>query len=270
MKSLKNHLSLILALFSILFAVQIFIINDRALTAYEEKLSSSYSMIVVSTAPISVSGFQQYSSNIKSVEQLSADGMIKKLQENVSQKNIALLKLSLPKFYRIHLKTFPTSYEVKKLTESLKKNNTITKVEDFSNNHDTVYQLLLLFKQITQLFTGVILIVTLLLIAKELRIWQFKHSERMIIMGLFGAPVWLRSAVLFRVALLDALISSFMAILFFYLITESEWTTQQLSIIGIDINIFEPFTDGSILLGVSMMISILLASLIVVGYKEEV
>ena len=121
MKSVKNHISLILALFSILFAVQIFIINDRALQAYEEKLSSSYSMIVVSTAPISLSQFQQYSSSIKQVEQLSADEMIKKLEENVSPKNIALLKLSLPKFYRIHLSTFPTSYEVKKLTENLKK-----------------------------------------------------------------------------------------------------------------------------------------------------
>jgi len=270
MKLLKNHISLILALFSILFAVQIFIINDRALEAYEEKLSSNYSMIVVSTTPISLAEFQKYSSNIKTVEQLSADEMIKKLEENVSPKNLALLKLSLPKFYRLSLKTFPTSYEVKKLTESLKKNSAITKVEDFSSNHDTVYQLLILFKQITQLFTGVILIVTVLLIAKELRIWQFQHSERMAIMGLFGAPVWLRSAVLFRVALIDALISSFMVVLFFYAITQSSWTQQQLTLIGIDINIFEPFTDGAILVGVSMLIAFLLASLIVIGYKEEV
>ncbi len=270
MKSIKNHISLILALFSILFAVQIFIINDRALQAYEEKLSSSYSMIVVSSMPITGIVFQEYSRDIDKIEELSADTMIKQLEQNVTPKNIALLKLSLPHFYRLHLKSFPTSYEVKKLTEKLKKNSAITRVEDFSNNHDTVYKLLLLFKQITQLFTGVILLVTLLLIAKELRIWQLLHSERMSIMGLFGAPVWLRSAVLFRVALLDALVSSLMAIGFFYLSAQSVWTIQQLTLIGIDISVFEPLVDGSILLGVAMGIAILLASLIVVGYKEEV
>jgi cell division transport system permease protein len=270
MKSLKNHFSLILALFSILFAIQIFIINDRALEAYEQKLSSAYSMIVVSNAPISSDTFKTYSSNIEKIDILSADEIITKLQENISQKNIELLKLSLPKFYRIHLKTFPSSYEVESLTKTLKKNSSITRVEDFSSNHDTVYKLLLLFKQITQLFTLVILLVTVLLIAKELRIWQFKHSERMNIMGLFGAPVWLRSAVLFRLALIDALIASFMAIFFFYGISVSSWTAEQLSVIGIDITIFEWLSDGSILLGVAVLISILLASLIVVGYKEEV
>ena len=269
MKSLKNHFSLILALFSILFAVQIFIINDRALQAYEEKLSSTYSMIVVSNTSLSDDVFKKYSSNIEKIDPLSADEIITKLGKNISQKNLNLLKLSLPKFYRIHLKTFPTIYEVKTLTESLKKNSSITKVEDFSSNHDTIYKLLLLFKQITQLFTLVILVVTLLLIAKELRIWQFKHSERMNIMGLFGAPVWLRSAVLFRLALMDALIASCMAILFFYAISQSTWTAEQLSIIGIDITIFEWLSDGSILFGVAVVISILLASLIVVGYKEE-
>ena len=270
MKSLKNHFSLILALFSILFAIQIFIINNRALEAYEEKLSSSYSMVVVANNAISDDMFKKYSTNIAKIDPLSTDEIITKLQSNISQKNVELLKLSLPKFYRIHLKTFPSTSEIEDLTKNLKKNNSITRVEDFSNNHDTIYKLLLLFKQITQLFTLVIFIVTVLLIAKELRIWQFKHSERMNIMGLFGAPVWLRSAVLFRLALIDALVASFMAIFFFYTISVSTWSAEQLSVIGIDITIFEWLGDGSILLGVAILISILLASLIVVGYKEEV
>ena len=64
MKSLKNHFSLILALFSILFAIQIFIINNRALKAYEEKLSSNYSMIVVANTSITDDVFKNYSANI--------------------------------------------------------------------------------------------------------------------------------------------------------------------------------------------------------------
>ena len=53
------------------------------------------------------------------------------------------------------------------------------------------------------------MVVTIFLIAKEMRIWQFKHSERMNIMGLFGAPVWLRSAVLFRLAIVDLIVVNF-------------------------------------------------------------
>lgn len=270
MKSLKNHFSLILALFSILFAIQIFLINDRALKAYEEKLSSNYSMIVVANATISDDEFKKYSSNISSVEELSADEIISKLQENISKKNLELLKVSMPKFYRIHLKLFPSPSEIKKLASAFLKNSSITKVEDFSSNHDTIYKLLLLFKQITQLFALVIVIVTMLLIAKEMRIWQFKHSERMNIMGLFGAPVWLRSAVLFRLAIVDALLSSILAITFFSVISSSLWAKEQLSVIGIDIDIFKSMHDGSLLCMVSVMISILLASMIVIGYKEEV
>lgn len=270
MKSIKDHLSLILALFSILFAVQIFIINDRALSAYEEKLSTSYSMIVVATAPISDATFKGYSGNIEKIEPLSAEAIVSKLEQNISPKNVELLKLSLPKFYRIHLRTFPSSSEIDTLTKKIKSNSLVTKVEDFSNNHDTVYKLLILFKQITQLFTFVILVVTLLLIIKEMRIWQLQHSERMNIMGLFGAPVWLRSAVLFRLSITDAFIASMLSILFFYAISISEWTTDQLQTIGIDITVFEPISDGSILLGVAVAISIFLASMLALGYTEEV
>lgn len=270
MKSLKNHFSLILALFSILFAIQIFTINNRALKAYEEKLSSNYSMIVVANTTINNDMFKQYSSNIDKVEQLSADDLIEKLQQNISKKNIELLKISMPKFYRIHLKTFPSPREIKGLTSQLLKNPSITKVEDFSNNHDTIYKLLLLFKEITQLFALVIIVVTILLIAKEMRIWQFKHSERMNIMGLFGAPVWLRSAVLFRLAIVDALLSSIFAIILFSIISKTAWAKQQLNIIGIDIDIFKFMHDVVVLSIVSITISIFLASMIVIGYKEEV
>jgi cell division transport system permease protein len=270
MKSIKDHISLILALFSILFAVQIFLVNDRALTAYEEKLSTTYSMIVVTSASIPENTFKGYSGNIEKVESLPTDAVVSKLGGDISAKNLELLKLSLPKFYRIHLKTFPSSSEIELLTKTIKANNLVTRVEDFSNNHDTIYKLLILFKQITQLFAAVILIVTILLIAKEMRIWQLQHSERMNIMGLFGAPVWLRSAVLFRLAITDAIIASIFSVLMFYTIAMSSWTADQLQTIGIEITVFDPLTDGSILLGIAVAISILLASTLAIGYREEV
>jgi cell division transport system permease protein len=47
MKSIKNHFSLVVALFSILFSIQMFILIDRSIDAYKENLAKNYSVIVV-------------------------------------------------------------------------------------------------------------------------------------------------------------------------------------------------------------------------------
>ncbi len=40
MKSLKNHISLIIALFTVLFSVQIYVAVDRTIDAYETRLNN--------------------------------------------------------------------------------------------------------------------------------------------------------------------------------------------------------------------------------------
>jgi cell division transport system permease protein len=112
--------------------------------------------------------------------------------------------------------------------------------------------------------------VTILLIFKELRIWQFKHNERMSIMSLFGAPTWLRSAVLFRLAIVDALIASVITFAIFSYIASSSWVSEQLATIGIHIVVFDKLNDSLTALAVSVVLSVLLATFIVLGHKEEV
>lgn len=270
MKSIRNHLSLVIALLSILFSMQVFLIVDRSIDAYKENLANNYSVIAVSQKRLPNSTILGINKIISNVEELSPDSVIKRLNSDMQPKNIELLKLSLPKFYKISLAYYPSPKEVSRLTTDLLKNSSITKVEDFSHNHSTTYKLLLLFKSVVALFAIVVVVVTLLLIFKELKIWQYKHNERMSIMGLFGAATWLRSAVLFRLAIVDALIASFLALGIFLYLSSYPWVLQQFSNIGISIVMFNPFEDFIIILGVAMSISILLASLIVIGHKEEV
>jgi cell division transport system permease protein len=92
----------------------------------------------------------------------------------------------------------------------------------------------------------------------------------MSIMGLFGAPTWLRSAVLFRLALVDAFISSAFILLTFTYLSSSKFILKQLDNIGIDITIFDIMNDSLLLLGVSVGISLFLVVLIILGHKEEV
>ena len=270
MKSIKNHLSLIVALLSILFAIQVFIVTDRAILSYKENLASNYSLVIVAKKLMPNNVIKNTSGLIAEVTPLAPDNVIKKLNTGMDKKNIELLKLTLPKFYKLRLLHYPSPSELKKIKTLLLRNAYITKVETFSHNHDTVYKLLLLFKNVINVFSITIFLVTILLIFKELRIWQFKHSERMNIMGLFGSPTWLRSAVLFRLAIVDAIVSSIIAFILFSYIASNSLVLEQFSYIGINIVLFNPIDDFLLLFGVAIMLSVLLASMIVVGHKEEV
>ncbi len=270
MKSIRNHLSLVIALLSILFSIQIFTIVDRSIESYKAKLANNYSVIVVSQRKMSNDVILNINKMILNSNELSPDAVIKRLDKNMDEKNIQLLKLTLPRFYKLNLKYYPTPKEIKKLTSDLLANKNITKVEDYSHTHDTTYKLLLLFKRVVFVFSVSIFIVTTLLIFKELRIWQFKHSERMSIMGLFGAPVWLRSAVLFRLSIVDALIASALAFGLFTYLASSRFILEQFKNIGINVVVFDPVNDFLILLGIAVSLSVLLASMIVLGHKEEI
>jgi len=270
MKSIKNHFSLVIALLSILFSMQIFIVVDRSIDAYKQNLANQYSVIAVSQKSISNEDLMSFNTLISEVEELEPDGVIKRLNKTMDVKNIELLKLTLPKFYKLHLKRFPTPKEVKILTKNLLANNGITKVEDFSSNHDTTYKMLLLFKNVISIFAITIIVVTTLLIFKELRIWQYQHSERMSIMGLFGAPVWLRSAVLFRLAITDAIVATFIVFILFTYLAQDSFILAKLLDIGVSVVIFDQINDSLVLLFTAISLSVFLASMIVLGHKEEV
>lgn len=270
MKSIKNHLSLVIALVSILFSIQVFVVIDRAIVSYKEKLATNYSVVVVSKKTIVEKDMVAMDPLLSNSVELSPDDVIKRLNSGMSKKNVKLLKLALPHFYKLKVKRFPSPYELESLTKNLLKNKAIIKVENFSSNHNTTYKLLLLFKNVITIFAISIFVVTSLLIFKELRIWQFKHSERMNIMGLFGAPVWLRSAVLFRLAIVDAFIASFITFGLFIYLSTTKWLEQEFKNIDIEVVIFYPLDDSVILLGVAVCLSAILATMIVLGHKEEV
>jgi len=269
-KSFKNHLSLVVALLSILFSLQVFTIVDRAIDAYKENLAKNYSLVIVAQKNLDTKALIKNNDSIKSVSEISPDGVIKKLNSGINKQNLELLKITLPKFYKLQLKQYPSTQELTRLTKNLVKTGSIQKVETFSKTHDTTYKLLLLFKKVITVFAFTVILVTILLIFKELRIWQFKHNERMSIMGLFGAPVWLRSAVLFRLAVVDALIATALAFVLFSYLSSLSWVSEQFQNIGITVVVFDKVYDFLTMLGVSIVLSILLATFIVLGHKEEV
>ena len=270
MKSIKNHFSLVIALVSILFSIQVFIIVDRSINAYKENLANNYSIIMVAQVQIPEEKIKAINPLIVNVSELNPEGVIKRLNTKMDKKNLELLKITLPKFYKLKLAHFPSPQEIERLTKNLLATKSVQKVENFSSNHDNTFKLLLLFKDVISVFSLSIFIVTILLILKELRIWQFMHNERMSIMGLFGAPIWLSSAVLFRLSIVDAIIASFVTFIIFSYIDFSLWLARQFESIGIEVVVFDKVEDFSLLFAIAMLVSVLLASLILLGHKEEV
>jgi len=270
MRSVKNHFSLIIALFSIVFTMQVYIDIERTISAYEQNLNENYSMVIVAQKKLKPEALSSVSPLIKSAEEISTKEIVNKLQSQMKQRHIDLLKLALPHFYALHLTHYPSPSEIRSLHKRLERNSDISRIEDFAQSHDTLYQLLLLFRSISTLFAIGIFTVTSLLIIKEMRIWQFQHNERMSIMAMFGAPVWMRSAVLFRLAIVDAIIAAILAIATFSYADSANIVAQRLEPLGITAVLFDPVNDSLLIVGVALGLSIILATLIVIGHKEEV
>ena len=88
-------------------------------------------------------------------------------------------------------------------------------------------------------------------------------------MALFGAPVWLRSAVLFRLAIVDAIIATIILCLSFFLIDHYGLLTMQLNAIGITVELFNLVDDALRSLIIALGIAITLTFMIVVAGSEE-
>jgi cell division transport system permease protein len=269
MKSLKNHLSLIVALFTVLVSAQIYVSIDRTIHAYESHLKSDYSVIVVANKTLAPEQLKAMSSMIERSESISTNDVLERLKDEMSEKNLAQLKQSLPQFYRLYLVRFPTPSEITTLQKKLQNDSSIERVEGFAQTHDTLYKLMLLFKDVVQILSISIAIITSLLILKEMRLWQFQHSQRMNIMALFGAPVWLRSAVLFRLAIVDAILATLILCLAIFLVDYYGFVAAQLKNIGINVQLFYFLDDALRSLAISLGIAIVLTFAIVVFVREE-
>ncbi len=270
MKSLKNHFSLIAALFTILFTVQVYQILERSINSYEESLRANYAIVVIANSALEEASIKSRFSLVRSLEQISPDKVIKRLEKDMDKTSLGLLRASLPKFYRLSLEHYPEPEEVDILSAQLKNMKEIKRVESFSQTHDQIYKLLLLYKGITQVFAIAIFVVTLLLIAKEMRIWQFQHAERMNIMALFGAPIMLRSAVLFRLAIIDAIISASLILAVFAFIENGTWVEHYFQDMNIHVDIFNYAKDSFLHYSIALTLSVVLSLLLIINHKEEV
>ncbi len=268
MKFIKEHLMFILPLMAILFGIEFYLVFDRATKSYEEGLRARYSMLVVAKKPIKLSVLKALNNHISVSEEIERENIVSEIVKGVSESSSKEILISLPYFYNVGLDRYIDTSDLKKIAIDLESDINIKKVEIFSSSHSSSYRLFSFIKFILKLFIVFMAVASFFLIIKQMEIWKYAHKERMQVMEIFGAPLMLRSGILFRVAITDAFIATTLtSIIFLYI--KFKWAAQS----GIDImmdNIEELFMprDIAILLGSALLIVIVAVYSVVVTSKR--
>ena len=267
MKFIRNHLMFIFPLMAILLGLEFYLVFERTTNTNEKGLKEGYSMLVVTKEPMEISDFQTLNSHISSVEKIEREGIVTEVVKGVSKSSSEKILAALPYFYNLGLDTYIHTSGLEAIKKDLETDENIKKVETFGTTYQSNYRLFSFIKLILKVFIGFMAVVSLFLIIKQMEIWKYAHKERMQVMEIFGAPLMLRSGVLFRMAFMDAILSTMLVSgIFFYI--KFYWAAQS----GIDIMMQNQealfkLSDIAILLGSSILIVIIAVYTVVFSSK---
>jgi cell division transport system permease protein len=269
MKFVKYHISIILPLFLLLFSIESFFVLKGIIDNYEKKLSSEYSIVVVSKVPLDKKSVENDTKYFVSLKLIGTDKMIKNLKNSIGEKNLQRLKNALPLFYSIKLNHLPTESELKRIKRKLLKYTGVEKVVTFKKSYSKFYNFLLFDKSILLYFTALVMVIVLLLIIKQAEVWIYEHRQRFEIMTILGAPFWMKSAMLYRVVIVDAVISSLLVSSVFVYLTHSSTFLSYMSNMGVEFPKFDILENSGILLGIGVIVSIISVTFAILQLNKE-
>lgn len=262
MRSFKSHISVIFPLVILLFAIEFSLMLGKFVSDYEFKMTSDYNIIIVSEIELNENMLIPIIPTFASLTTLDANLILNRLKNDISAKNISVLKSILPKFYSLKLTNFPSKDAMVNIKANLSKIQGIKRVETFSKTHDQVYNMLILSKNIADYFAILVGLLGLVLVFKQMRIWLYEHKRRVEIMTLFGAPYWLKSAMLYKLSIIDSIIATTLVVIFYAIFPALPSFKSAIFAVGFDQPNLNLLSDATILFGVSIGVSIIAVSLV--------
>jgi len=269
MKFIKTHVSLIFPLVAILLGLEFFIVFDRTTDSYEKSLQNGYSMMVVAKDEMSIDDFQVWDRHIEQVIEVQKNKILERLEMNENPENKKSFEASLPNFYSLKLDSYLTLDELNKVKVNLEKSDNILKIESFQSTYQSKYELFSFIKFSFHTFIVFMSIISFFLIVKQMEVWNFLHAQRMKVMEIFGASLFLRSKVLMTMALVDAVIAALITSIVFYAIQNFWIKNSQMEIVKEKINSVFMMTDILILLFASIMLVMIAVYIVIINVKEE-
>ncbi len=267
MKFIKNHLMFILPLMAILLGIEFYLVFERTTDTYEKGLQEGYFMLAVTKKPMELSDFQALNDHISTAEKIKRESIVSEVAKGISRSSSKEILATLPYFYNLGIDSYLHTSGLEAIKKDLETDANIKQVETFGSSYQSNYRLFAFIKFILKIFIVFMAVVSLFLIIKQMEIWKYAHKERMQVMEIFGAPLMLRSGVLFKVAFMDAIFSTILvSAIFFY--TKFFWAVQS----GIDIMVQNQealfkYSDIGILLGSSIVIVIIAVYTVVFSSK---
>jgi cell division transport system permease protein len=208
MKSLKNTLTFVIPLTVMLITFSIYLLTNNIVNTYKKKISNDYSIVIITHTPLIKEKFDTIAGiKVNRINTLSNESIINNVKSTLSDSSIDLLNKRLPHFYEIHLDSFPTSTELKKIRASLLNDKNIKRIEIFSKNHNKIYLLLLMINDIIIVLFGLILVFVVIILSKQVTIWFFAHNQRIMIFQLHGASILYSASPVIKHAIYGAFLS---------------------------------------------------------------
>jgi cell division transport system permease protein len=220
----------ILPLIAILLGIEFYLVFDRTTASYEKGLKDGYSMLVVTTKPVTLNDLKVLNSHIGSIESIKRKNIVSQITQGIGKESQDEILKQLPYFYDVRLDEYVPIRGLNKIKQDLESSTFIKRVETFGSSYSSSYRLFSFIKFILKLFIFFISIVSVFLIVKQMEIWKYEHRQRMKVMEIFGASLMLRSGILFRMAIVDAFFATVLTSAIFLYI-KFEWAP----ISGIDI-----------------------------------
>ncbi|RXK00375.1 cell division protein FtsX [Arcobacter sp. CECT 8986] len=221
MKFLKNILAFVIPLCAMLITFTLYLFTQNTVDKYKKKIADDYSIVVITNTPLIKEKLNEIAGmKVEKITTLKKEKIIDDIKSSLSTTSIELLRQKLPNFYKVHLESFPTTTQLNDIKDELYKNKNIRKVEIFSKNHNQVYLLLLLINEISFILFIVILIFSVLILAKQIQIWFYEHQEKIAILQLHGASILYSSSTIIKYAILSSFLAFFIvAGVFSFLVT---------------------------------------------------
>jgi cell division transport system permease protein len=212
MRFINSFIAFSIPMIAMLMTFSMYLIVNKLSDDYSNKISKDYSIVIVSSLPISKAELPSVGGiGVKSINQIQKEAMIKRVKKNLTSNAIKALRAKLPYVYQVYLQEFPTSLELTNIKEELDSIQEIKKVEIFSKNHNRVYILLLLINNIVQSLFIVILLFTLMVLATQVKIWFLEHGKRISIILLLGGSTIYAAKPIIQVAFIGSILSSIIA-----------------------------------------------------------
>ncbi len=265
MKSIKNHVMFILPLLAILLGIESFMVFGRVTASYGENLKEAYTILVVTRKPMDTQTFHQIDPHIERAVPVERAAIVDQITEGMTNVTTQEILEVLPRFYTLHLNRYLDSAGVEAIKKHLIRHPDVRRVETFGRAHNANYNLYMLIRTALWAFVGFMIFSSLFLVLKQMEIWQLEHKERMLVMEILGASGMLRSGVLFRIALTDALVAAVATIGLFAFLRYYWAVHSKIDLLIQKRALLFEYQDIAVLLGVSVVI--ILVSVVFVAHN---